>query len=79
MEKTTKYLETMTDLQDLNIKLIDLCNKYEEEHNTTFKEWLKDIKTNKKAIEYMEENERAFIVSLGIHYYKLLEILRGEE
>lgn len=32
-----------------------------------------------KAIEYMEENEKAFIVSLGTHYYKLLEILRGEE
>ena len=32
-----------------------------------------------KAIEYMEENEKAFIISLGTHYYKLLEILRGEE
>lgn len=31
-----------------------LCNKYEEEHNTTFKEWQKDIRANRKTKEYIE-------------------------
>lgn len=43
-----KLLDYITNLQQL-------CNKYEEEHNTTFKEWQKDIQANKKAIEYIKE------------------------
>ena len=42
-------------LQEENKKLKELCDKYEEEHNTTFIEWKKDIKANKKAIEYIEQ------------------------
>ena len=34
-----------------NKELEELCNKYEEEHKTTFKIWQKDIQANKKAIE----------------------------
>ena len=30
-------------LQEENKKLKELCDKYEEEHNTTFEEWKKDI------------------------------------
>ena len=43
-------------LKEENKKLKELCDKYEEEHKTTFIEWQKDIKANKKAIEFMKEN-----------------------
>lgn len=42
-------------LQEENKKLKELCDKYEEENSTTFEEWKKDIKANKKAIEYIEQ------------------------
>ena len=42
-------------LLDYIINLQKLCNKYEEEHNTTFQEWQKEIQANKKAIEYIKE------------------------
>jgi cobalamin-dependent methionine synthase I len=42
-------------------KLTELCNKYEEEHKTTFETWQKDIKENellhsiiKEVREYIE-------------------------
>ena len=38
-----------------NKQLKELCDKYEEEHKTTFEIWQKDIKANKKAIEYIEK------------------------
>lgn len=41
-------------LQCICTELKELCNKYEEEHNTTFKEWQKDIQANRKAKEYIE-------------------------
>lgn len=43
-----------------NIELQELCDKYEEEHKTTFEIWQKDIKENKKLkqkIEYLKNNE----------------------
>lgn len=48
-KQASLLLDYITDLQQL-------CDKYEEEHNTTFKEWQKDIQANKKAIEYIKEN-----------------------
>lgn len=40
-------LETqLTNLQEENKKLKELCDKYEEEHSTTFEEWQKAIKEN---------------------------------
>lgn len=43
-------------------RLTELCNKYEEEHKTTFEIWQKDIKENKllhstikEATEYIKE------------------------
>ena len=64
----------ITNLQEKNTKLKDLCDKYEEEHKTTFEEWKKDIKANKKAIEYIEiglANEE--------EAEELLNILQGSE
>ena len=75
-------------LREENKKLKDLCDKYEEEHKTTFEEWKKDIKANKKAIEYIEnviryyngqDIEKAFY--LYIHkdsVHDLLNILKGD-
>ena len=39
---------TIDDLRKENQELKELCNKYEEEHNTTFKQWQKDIQKLKK-------------------------------
>lgn len=43
-------------LMNENKQLAELCDKYEEEHNTTFKEWQKDIQANKKAVEILERD-----------------------
>lgn len=55
-DKITQVLcNTIKDLQKENEELKKLCDKYEEEHNTTFKEWQKDIQANKEAIEYINK------------------------
>ena len=72
-------------LQEENKKLKELCDKYEEEHNTTFIEWQKDIKANKKAIEYIEQILE-FIISKNIKEEKreyerlehIVNILKGD-
>ena len=38
-----KHCEDIDKLLEYNKKLIKLCAKYEEEHNTVFKMWLKEI------------------------------------
>lgn len=43
-EYLRKLLDYITNLQEENESLKELCNKYEEEHNTTFKIWKKDLK-----------------------------------
>ena len=49
-------IEDLVKIQDEEIqRLKELCNKYEEEHNTTFKEWQKDIQANKKAVKLLKE------------------------
>ena len=40
-------LDYITNLQEENERLKELCDKYEEEHNTTFQKWLKELKENK--------------------------------
>ena len=40
-------LDYITNLQEENKRLKELCDKYEEEHNTTFQKWLKELKENK--------------------------------
>jgi hypothetical protein len=37
-----------------NTKLKDLCNKYEEEHSTTFEEWKKDMKIIDELEKYIK-------------------------
>ena len=41
-------LDYITNLQEENERLKELCDKYEEEHNTTFQKWLKELKGGEK-------------------------------
>ena len=67
-------LDYITNLKEENERLKELCNKYEEEHKTTFKIWKKDLKNFEheknrelksrieKAIKFIKENtERALV------------------
>ena len=49
----------------------------QEEHNTTFIEWQKDIKANKKAIEYIKEKQELTDIDEIINTTELLNILQG--
>lgn len=70
-------------------RLTELCNKYEEEHKTTFETWQKDIKENKKLHsiikeirEYIEEKKYDFCDDYDLRDENgkdLLEILKGSD
>ena len=71
-----KVVDYITNLEQENKKLKELCDKYEEEHNTTFEYWKQLIKEDyesrcEKAIEVLERHTR---YSTG----ELLSILQGE-
>ena len=52
IEKLVKYSEK----RDKEIeRLTELCNKYEEEHKTTFETWQKDIKENEQLHSIIKE------------------------
>ena len=53
-------------------QLKELCDKYEEEHNTTFIEWQKYVNANKKAIEEINKRSSKEVAKLYI------DILRGD-
>lgn len=68
-----KLLDYITNLQKENEKLKELCDKYEEEHNTAFKLWkmkMEEIPTYEekedykkriaKAIEHIEKHQFIF-------------------
>ena len=72
------------ELQKENKKLKELCDKYEEEHNTTFEEWKKDIKANKKARIYIKEHSttidyKTMKADYNLNMNDLLNILQGEQ
>ena len=49
-------LEKLYNEKDKEIeRLTELCNKYEEEHNTTFETWKKDIKENELLHSIIKE------------------------
>lgn len=50
------------ELQKENKKLKELCDKYEEEHKTTFEEWKKDINIIDELEKYLKKQ---------MEYYKL--------
>lgn len=83
-------LNYITNLQKENVNLKELCDKYEEEHNTAFKLWtmkmeempdyeekIKYKSRNEKAIEYIEERKNLNWYADGVFVYELLNILNG--
>ena len=66
------------ELQKENKKLKELCDKYEEEHKTTFEEWKKDIKANKKAIEYINKYKNQNWYTESRFTEELLNKLKGD-
>ena len=56
-----KLLDYITNLQEENQRLKELCDKYEEEHNTAFKLWkmkMEEMPTYEEKIEIQKEIER---------------------
>lgn len=60
VDEEFKNINDVYVLQCICTELKELCDKYEEEHNTTFKEWQKNIQANKKAIEYIRIQQTIF-------------------
>ena len=56
-------------------RLKELCDKYEEEHKTTFEEWKKTINIVKEVREYIVNS---FITGDEIFRTEILEILDKE-
>ena len=54
-------------------RLKDLCNKYEEEHKTTFEEWKKAINIIKEVREYINKIPTQPVIR--VFKKELLEIL----
>lgn len=50
-----KAINKINELQEENKKLKELCDKYEEEHKTTFEEWKKDINIIDELEKYLIE------------------------
>jgi hypothetical protein len=72
-------LNYITNLQKENTDLKKLCNKYEEEHKTTFETWKKVIARSEKAVELIKkaliESDITGNGTLDIN--NLLSILQG--
>lgn len=55
-------LDYITNLQEENEKLKELCNKYEEEHSTAFKLWtmkMEEMPCYEEFMNYKSRNEKA--------------------
>ena len=61
-KKITNLEYKIERLEEDNKQLKDLCDKYEEEHNTTFIEWQKDINIIDELEKYLKKQ---------MEYYKL--------
>ena len=73
-------LITAYDEKDKEIeRLKGLCDKYEEEHKTTFEEWKKTINIIKEVREYINESEDYFYNYPLVSREHLLEILGSDK
>ena len=54
LEKQRLYIALRNKDKEIE-RLTELCNKYEEEHKTTFETWQKDIKENKRLHSIIKE------------------------
>lgn len=55
-EQVDKLQKRNKELKQEIERLKELCDKYEEEHKTTFEEWKKTINIIKEVREYIENN-----------------------
>ena len=73
-------------------RLTNLCNKYEEEHKTTFEKWKKDIQVLNELEKWLNECIDSPVICKAQEYYKLrdesetffiknglLDILKGND
>ena len=65
-------LDYITNLQEENTKLKELCNKYEEEHNTKFNEWVFDKRENERLKQIIKTANM-------MEYFKAYDILQGSD
>lgn len=59
-EDREKLLDYITNLQEENKRLKELCDKYEEEHSTKFNEWVFDKRENERLNNVINELEKYF-------------------
>lgn len=69
LQRIVNYLDT---LNRENSRLRELCDKYEEEHDSTFTTWQETMRRHYEAIKYIKDNK---LVDVDI----LLDILEGED
>ena len=69
LQRIVNYLDT---LRRENRRMRELCDKYEEEHDSTFTTWQETMRRHYEAIKYIKNNK---LVDVDI----LLDILEGEE
>ena len=76
-------LITAYDEKDKEIeRLKGLCDKYEEEHKTTFEEWKKTINIIKEVREYIQDRYDGEVLTHTFdkdNVGELLEILKGSD
>ena len=80
--KKDKYLNQIIYERDIyksiNKELEELCNKYEEEHKTTFEIWKRDIKIIDELEKYLKEqvfNKAGNSVDLAIENHSYCKVL----
>ena len=85
-EENQDIKDTLQDKLDYIGHLKELCDKYEEEHNTEFKIWkdercqLLDYKSrNKKAIKYINENWGHWCSNHFKYATETIDILNGND
>lgn len=84
--------EIIVEQQEEIERLTELCNKYEEEHKTTFETWQKDIKENELLHSIIKEVREKINATLTINSdyvdydfgtellrQELLDILKGSD
>lgn len=62
-EYDKKRWEEIKRLKEENEKLKELCDKYEEEHKTTFEEWKKDINIIDELEKWIDKNKQYQVIS----------------
>lgn len=56
VDRNTELFDELKEKEEEINRLKNLCDQYEEEHNTMFVKWQEDIKRMIKAIKHIKEN-----------------------